>query len=55
MEPGILSYFEWISSNLQAGDKIGVDPSQISAGNLINLISFSRLQKQINLFQREES
>jgi Xaa-Pro aminopeptidase len=33
MEPGIPSYFEWISTNLKAGDKIGVDPSQIGAGN----------------------
>lgn len=33
MEPGVPTYFEWISNNLQAGDKIGVDPSQIGAGN----------------------
>ena len=35
MEPGILSYFEWISTNLKAGEKIGVDPSQIGAGKHI--------------------
>ena len=35
MEPGVPTYFEWISTNLQAGDKIAVDPSQIGAGNLM--------------------
>ena len=31
MEPGVTTYFEWIASNMKAGEVIGVDPSQISA------------------------
>jgi Xaa-Pro aminopeptidase len=40
MEPGVPTYFEWISTYLQAGDKIGVDPSQIGAGNQMLFKSF---------------
>ena len=32
MEPGVTTYFDWLATNLVAGQKIGVDPSQISAG-----------------------
>jgi Xaa-Pro aminopeptidase len=56
MEPGVLTYFEWISTNLQAGDKIGVDPSQIGAGNLMLITNlYSWVQKQIYLLHREEA
>ena len=32
MEAGVTTYFEWLSQNLKAGDKIGVDPSQLGVG-----------------------
>jgi Xaa-Pro aminopeptidase len=33
MEAGMTTYFEWIAQNLKPSEKIGVDPSQIGAGN----------------------
>jgi len=33
MEAGVTTYFEWIAQNLKPSEKIGVDPSQIGAGN----------------------
>ena len=41
MEPGVQTYFEWIAENISYGSKVGVDPSQVSSGNLIKLISTS--------------
>ena len=38
MEAGVTTYFEWLAQNLKAGDKIGVDPSQISAGKTTKLL-----------------
>lgn len=36
MEAGLPTYFEWVSQNLKAGDKIGVDPSQVAVAPFKN-------------------
>lgn len=36
MEAGVTTYFEWLSQNLKAGDKIGVDPSQLGVAPFKN-------------------
>lgn len=51
MEVGVLQYFEWLAANLKAGDRIGVDPAQVSAGIRILQISswYSTFQEQIKV------